>query len=238
MRRIKFSATGGSTLGLPGLTTTQGYYGINASASGASSVINLSGLTSIGGPYSATYFSGTGGGTIELGSGLTTLNNVGLTIDSPTGVEELASGVETPALPLIGTFTDGTITLIGSDTFTLGMTTLDGTSIYAQSGAVVNLDVASYSTSGPSSYYGEPRFEATGGSTLDFISLSSVTGYYGLSVTAQGPGSTISLLNLTTDAPTYTYSPTGLLSATDGGAIDLSTGLDLSWTASRPHVRR
>ncbi len=50
----------------------------------ASSLIDLSSLRSIGGYYSRTTFSGTGGAMIELASGLSDLDDVGLTVDSPT----------------------------------------------------------------------------------------------------------------------------------------------------------
>ncbi len=181
-----FSATGGGTLNLSGLTTTSGYYGVTVTATGTGSLVNLSGLTSIATPYSGTTFTATGGGTIELASGLTDLDDVSVTVDSPTAIVELVSGVPTSALSRISTFTDGSITLIGPGSFELGMSSLDGTSLYAQNGASVNVDVSTYSASGPSDYYNEPTFDATGGGTLDFLNLGSIAGYYGVTVIAQG----------------------------------------------------
>ena len=220
-----FSASGGSKLGLPNLTTTSGYYGVTVSAMDASSLIDLSSLTSIGGYYSRTTFSGTGGAMIELASGLSDLDDVGLTVDSPTSVVEVSGGVQTDALADIGTFTDGTLTLIGPGTFELGMSSLDGTSIFAQSGAVVTVDAGSYSASGPSDFYNQPTFEASTGATLDFANLGSITGYYGVSVIADGSGSVIDLLQLSSDTVTESYSESGSFSATNGAAINLGSGL-------------
>ena len=189
------------------------------------SLINLSSLTSIGGYYSSTSLSGTGGATVELGSGLSDLDNVGLTVDSPTSVVEVSGGVQTDALADIGTFTDGTLTLIGPGTYELGMSSLDGTTIFAESGANVTVDASSYSASGPSDYYNQPTFEASGGATLDFANLGSITGYDGVSVIADGPDSVIDLLQLSSDAFTESYAESGSFSATNGAAINLGSGL-------------
>ncbi len=220
-----FSVSGGSKLGLPNLTTMSGYYGVTISAAGASSLIDLSSLTSISGLYSRTSFSGTGGATIELASGLSDLDDISLTVDSPTSVVEVSGGVSTDALADIGTFTDGTLTLIGPGTFVLGMSSLDGTSIFAESGAVVTVDAGSYSTSGPSDFYNVTTVEASGGATLDFANLASISGYYGVSVIADGAGSVIDLLQLSSDAASETSYDSGSFSATNGASINLGSGL-------------
>ena len=104
----------------------------------------------------------TSGGTI-LDSSLTTLRNVNVTLD---GTGTLATNQWTA-------LTGSSLTITsGSDTFG-GLTDIDSSSLYSQSGATISLpDVTSYNNTGS---FGTTYLEATGsGSTLNLPELSSL----------------------------------------------------------------
>ncbi|MFI5457017.1 MAG: RHS repeat-associated core domain-containing protein, partial [Isosphaerales bacterium] len=220
-----FEATGGSTLDLSSLQSISGEYGVTASATDTASVVDLSGVTS----WSLTYnysstLTATGGGTIDLSSGLTSLNDFNINVDSATALSAQVGGVATPALSLFGSLTDSTLTLDGGGAYSLSsLTVLDGSSLYAENGASLTIDLSSYSTSSTYSTYNTPTFEASGGGTLDFPSLQAISGYYSVNLIAIGQNSVVDLSALSSYTSTYAYNNS--VSATGGGTIDLNAGL-------------
>ena len=196
---------------LTSYTAAATHFTADGAANGTPSTIDLSKLTGL---FSDTSYhsllQASNGGSI-VDPVLTTLNQTDVTTDSPS----------TLGTSQITTFTNGTITANGGTPDYSGLTSLDGDTVYANSGATLSFpNLTSYA--GQSAYY--PTIQANGaGSVIDLSHLTTLSGstYPWLVVNALAGGK-VNLSNLTS----YTAAATHFTA--DGAANGTPSTIDLS----------
>ena len=196
---------------LTSYTAAATHFTADGAANGTPSTIDLSKLTGL---FSDTSYhsllQASNGGSI-VDPVLTTLNQTDVTTDSPS----------TLGTSQITTFTNGTITANGGTPDYSGLTSLDGDTVYANSGATLSFPgLTSYA--GQSAYY--PTIQANGaGSVIDLSHLTTLSGstYPWLVVNALAGGK-VNLSNLTS----YTAAATHFTA--DGAANGTPSTIDLS----------
>ncbi len=220
-------------LSLPEQTSISSNYGVNILATGSNSVIDLSALTSWTTTYSdygyESSLSVTDGATVEDG-GLTTLNGVKVTLD---GTGKLAVSQWT-------SFTDGSLEITGGDyaptsnaatssNSFANLSDIDGSGLYVSGGGSLSLpDVTSYTGNNDYYYYQNGQYyysafpfqvtDTTSGGLLSLPNLTTIGGYYGVSIEVAGSQSQIDLPDLTSFSPTdIDYAE---LSVTQSGTVE------------------
>ena len=191
---------------------TSGYESpVSIEADGAGSVVDVSALTTyaVSTSYSSSLLSVTNSGKVDLNSGLTSLNQVNLTLD----------GTGTIPIGQFTSITDATITIEGGDYATgtplANLTDIDGSSLTVYGGGSLALPgVSAYKTTNTTTFqaYGQSStypYTATVG-TISLPALTSITG--AVNVYAQGTGSEI-------DLPLVTSLGGGSLSVTQSGTV-------------------
>ena len=158
--------------------------GIQFTANGSGSQLNLSALTSFTGQNGYSSFVVTGSGTVQAGN-LTAFSGVAITLD----------GTGTIATSQWSSMTNGSLTVTGGSYSLTGLTDVNDSSLYAESGGSLTLsNLTSYAAGSNST-----TFEATGtGSTLNVSALTSVgssTGQWQIEALA---GAALNMSGLTT----------------------------------------
>ena len=216
---VPFDVSDGSTLDLSQLASiSQGFYGLGVTVTGSGSVADLTALSSwtVGYYYGYSFLSATGGGTIDLDPSLSGFNQVDVTVDSATSIPVI-SGASFTSL------TTSTLTVDGTGTVPLdNITDFDSSSVYVGQGAYLSLHgLGSYNNAGYITY-----FNAEDGSTIDLGNLGSLTGYYGVDISANGPGSVVNLSSLTsienTTGTSFNESAGGVIELPASGITSLS----------------
>ncbi len=194
------------TLDLPALMSVAGF--VNIAAQGAGSEIDLPLIPSLGGGSLAVTLDAT-----IVAPDLTALNDATVTLD----------GTGTIATSQWQSLTHGSLTITGGNYASTisppfsALTDIDDSSLYVYGGGSLALPgVTSYVSEG-NTFQAEqyPYFADTEG-TLSLPNLMSIGGY-GLSITAFGPGSVVSLPALETFTSMFNDA---VLSVTDSGTVD------------------
>ena len=166
-----FEVSGGATLSLPQLASyTQPVgccYTGTLEATGAGSLLSLTGLTSIADTSSgSTLVEALQGGDVELPALTTSTGNVTYQTDSSTS--------NTIDLPLLASLTNGTLNDAGGTVTVPVLTTASGANFYVSNGLTLNLpELTSYTQPNGCCYTG--TLEATGtGSVLSMPELTSI----------------------------------------------------------------
>ncbi len=223
-------ANSGATLSLPNIASYAMGNGNYFQATGSGSVIALAGLTSVSAPTSYLYIYGRSGGRVNLPALATITNGYVYVSADGASASNAPSTVNLPSLtsfsdttgpsgylsatsggdvidPLLTTAKGVNITLdaanpaVASQMNTSQLTNIDGSSLYANSGATLSLpNVASYATANGN------YFQATGsGSVITLAGLTSVSApasflyIYGLT------GGRVNLPDLATITNNYVY---------------------------------
>ncbi len=207
---LPFFANGGGKLSLVKLATITGD-GVNVSADGTGSTIDLSGLTTFDvNPAGGALFA-SNGGTIDLNANLTTINGANVYIDATSTITPLTQ---------LTALTGGTLTLNGVDASNAfpDLATIDGLGILVEEGGSLSLPmVTSYTNNGYP--FSESLQVQDPNSALSLPNLATITGN-GVSIVASGTGSRIDVSGLTSFG-TYNEG----LSVTDGATVELNPAL-------------
>ena len=206
---------------LASLSATDSYSYFELDSYGTGSVLDLPALSSVtivnsNSSYYNNTLTATGGATIELGSGLVDLDLFNLTLDSTSAMT--VSGSTASFFAQLTSLNEGTITIGGqTDAFT-HLASINGTSISLTNGANSSLpDVAAVADPAPGGGNIDSTYSATGGSTLSFPVLSSLTG---------------STVNLIANASQIDLPDLSTLTATSSGSISATNGASISFPAT------
>ncbi len=212
----------GGVLSLPNLSSIAGYEGASIEVAGEQSLIDLPDLTSFTPTYSGyANLSVTDHGTVVFAVGFATINDVAIVLD---GTGNIDTGQ-------FSSITNGTITVeAGNYTSAFpDLSDINGSSLYVYGGGSLTLPgVDSYTNNSGGRYFqayepDTPEGETPTVGVLNLPNLTSIGGYYGVQIEAEGSGSDIDLPDLTSFSPTDSgYSA---LSITEDGTVVLAAGL-------------
>ncbi|MDE2506875.1 MAG: hypothetical protein KGM43_06665, partial [Planctomycetota bacterium] len=208
-----FSATNGGHVGVAAITsldTAAQLTSVSATADGANSVVDLSGVTTFS-TRNAT-ISMTNGGVVLLGAGLTTLNGVTIVLDANS------------TLPFSSytAITNGGITVNGGTWSSKNLTDVDGSSLTVNGGSLTLPNVTSYANT---TSYQDTYFQTYGSTSVlslpNLTTLGKLNSY--LHIQAQQGGQTdlpvLTGVNSTGSAPQYLQ----VYADGSGSSIDLSS---------------
>jgi hypothetical protein len=206
----------GGTINLSNLSSLTG---VTLNSSGSGTVLNLPSLTSDvrnsatnTTPYQIN-ISATNGGSVQLPSNVTNLDNLTITVNGAT-----------LDLSQVTSINNTNITVTGGGSVDLsGVTSITGSdSIISQgSGSQINLSNLTSFQKDPNNYYSTGTLEVDNGGTINLSNLSSLTG---VNLNSSGTGTVLNLPSLTSDvhnSATNTNPYQINISATNGGSVQL-----------------
>ncbi|MGD9721698.1 MAG: beta strand repeat-containing protein [Pirellulales bacterium] len=244
------SASGGGTLDLSTATAyaEQAFSTTTIQASGTSSKVDLSGVTSLTGTNGTMNINALSGGTIELdGLPSATARDINFQVDGATSVLNLSaltsatdanlissltiSNSGTLTAPVLATYNGGAIVVNNMSVNLTPLTNIDSSSLFANANGILTLpNVASYAE-GP---FAQTTFQASGANAkLDLTAMTSITGATGALIVNALSGGTIELdglpsttardVNFQVDGATSVLNLSALTSATDANLISSLT---------------
>ena len=235
--RLNFKAGAGGQVQVPALasiTAGSQQTSVGAQAQGAGSLVNLSGVTTFD-TYNGL-LSATQGGTVMLGSGITSPESTLITVDGTGGI---ITPTDSVSLDQFTTLNYDFLTVKGGTYNLPNLTNIDNTGVSVSGGGSLTLpSVGSYTNS---QYYSGTSLSATdttSGGTLALPGLTTIASTYPVNISAAGSKSVIDLSALTSWTATGSFfvSNPSTVSVTQGGTVDdgsLTTLAQVAVTAGR-----